>query len=684
MDGIGPPERRGGRARAALFLVACAAGLAVLVAAYSNHFHNGFHFDDKHVIEDNLWIRSLDHVERFFTDPRTYTSLPANASYRPLLTLSYALDHAAGDGLEPVAFHRTQFALHVVLWLVLLGLFRRVLDALAGARPAHRWLALLAATLFSVHTANTETVNYLSSRSSLVGTLGVAASLLCWLAWPRARAFGAYLVPMLVCGLAKPLTVVFAPILFVFLALERGADLARPFSRDTVGACGRALLRSTPALLAAAGLYLFLRAMEPDTLAYSDRGPLEYLRSQAFVWVHYVRLFLVPVGLTADTDWRFDVAWHDTRLFAGVLFALGLAAIVVVTSGRERLRPIAFGLAWFALALVPTASVIPLSEVYNEHRIFFPYVGLTLAAVWALWTLLGRLGRAGAIAAALVLVAAIGAHAVGTHVRNRVWRDGTSLWSDVVAKSPDNGRGLMNYGLEKMRRAEYAEALDLFERAKRAWPTYEYVDVNLAIVKHELGRTAEVEPHFRRALAISPRFAQGHYYYGEWLADSGRGPEAIEHLATSLELSGSASATRRLLTSLRFARGERDEALRIARETLSLEPRDETALALVAGNVPYAPIEGVADGFAVRGRSLIDERDFVGAAVVLRHALALDPGHAIAWNNLGWALHQLGFLPEAIDAYERALAADPTLENARNNLRAARERAAALAEPRDG
>jgi hypothetical protein len=43
---------------------------------------------------------------------------------------------------------------------------------------------------------------------------------------------------------------------------------------------------------------------------------------------------------------------------------------------------VAFGLAWFAIALIPTSSFFPLAEVLNEHRIFFPCTGLALAVVY--------------------------------------------------------------------------------------------------------------------------------------------------------------------------------------------------------------------------------------------------------------------------------------------------------------
>jgi protein O-mannosyl-transferase len=41
---------------------------ALLAIAYSNHFRNGFHFDDSHSIEDNTYVRELKYIPRYFTD----------------------------------------------------------------------------------------------------------------------------------------------------------------------------------------------------------------------------------------------------------------------------------------------------------------------------------------------------------------------------------------------------------------------------------------------------------------------------------------------------------------------------------------------------------------------------------------------------------------------------------------
>ena len=170
------------------YAVVCLLALLALAGAYSNHFDNGFHFDDSHVIVNNLSIRGLHDPARFFTDPLTFTARPQNAVYRPLLTLSFALDYGIGGGLAPRQFHITQFTLLVLLGVLLVAMCKMLFDR-ADLRPSNRWTALAAATLFCMHTANTETVNYISSRSSLAATLAVVISFAAYLAWPGGRRY---------------------------------------------------------------------------------------------------------------------------------------------------------------------------------------------------------------------------------------------------------------------------------------------------------------------------------------------------------------------------------------------------------------------------------------------------------------------------------------------------------------
>lgn len=453
-----PVEGEAERSRPWLFVGACLGALVLVWGAYANSFQNAFHFDDSHVIETNLYIQSLGNIPLFFTDARTFSSLPTNATYRPLVTASLAFDYWRGGGLDPWQFHLSQFVMLLLLSLMLFCFFLSVMDR-AEAHWWNRYVALLSTLLFAVHTVNTETVNYISARSELLAAMGVVGAFLVYLFLPRWRWTYLYILPMLAGALAKSSAVMFAPLFLVYVLLyEHRFAPSVLFSSHGWRSVWAALRVSSPVLLLGIAMFMFVESMNAPTASYAGGGRWEYLLTQAFVWLHYGRLFFLPLGLTADTDMPLISAWYDTRVAAGVLFLVVLLCLLWRTSQTRASRPVAFGLAWFALALMPTASVFPLAEVSNEHRVFMPYMGLTLALIWGFalqthywcttWPRFRPALLRGACAVAVLIVCG---HAVGTYHRNRVWRSEETLWGDVVQKSPTNGRAWMNYGLSPIK-----------------------------------------------------------------------------------------------------------------------------------------------------------------------------------------------------------------------------------------
>src|SRR5450759_1841163 len=91
--------------------------LVAILAAYANHFRNSFHFDDAHTIVNNAAIRELRNIPLFFRDATTFSSLPSNQSYRPLVSTVLAIDYQLAHGLEPFWFHLSIFALFITLTL---------------------------------------------------------------------------------------------------------------------------------------------------------------------------------------------------------------------------------------------------------------------------------------------------------------------------------------------------------------------------------------------------------------------------------------------------------------------------------------------------------------------------------------------------------------------------------------
>jgi len=632
-------------ASARLLSAACAALL--VVCAYANFFHNDFHFDDSHVIVENAAIHSLNQWTRFFTDPHTFSSQPSNATWRPLVTLSFALDYAVHQSLDPVAFHTTQLLLLLATGALLVVVYRLLFGA------EHEHLAFAAAAIFCVHTANSETMNFLSSRSELISAIGLLSAFIIFARWPEQRRRGWYLIPLAIGALAKAPVVIFAGLAFVWvLWMER---------RSRLDATKAAL----PSAIAGVLMLVLLNAMNAPEWIAGGGSRLAYLRTQPYVWLHYARLAIIPAGLSADTDLEPLPHWYDTNAVAGFLFIALLCVAIAKLSSKRDTAPIAFGLAWFAITLLPTSSIFPLAEVANEHRLFFPLIGFVPAAVWSFELAARRWPKSRVAAWALLAIAAV-ALAYGTHARNRVWATEETLWRDVTRKSPGNGRGWMNYGLTQMEAARYDNAKAAFDHAAELTPNYGTLEINRGIVAAALRDPRSAESHFHRALELTSD-RNAHFYYARFLARSGRTAEAMPHLDESARLAPSWTPPRRLTMELAAARGDAAGARHAAASILSIDSTDGEAAAIVRNGADLRC--GTYRRCFDEGWDAATKNDHVDAAMHYRAATQLRPT-AVAWNNLGWSLQSLGLRSEAADAYRAAVETDPAFARAANNLQA--------------
>lgn len=653
--------------------LACVLFATLLV--YLNHFQNSFHFDDFHTITDNPAIRSLSNLRRIFTDVTAFSVLPANQTYRPIVTSSLALDYALARGYVPFWFHLSTFLCFLVL-IALLFVFAEQVYSRTAESPA-MWLALGVAAWFALHPVMAETVNYVIQRGDLYCTLGCLGALVVFAAAPRWRRYGLYLVPFVFAMLSKPPASVFPLLLFIFVYFFEEAD------RSGTGRLWASLTKCVPAVVATAMLLWLQSRMTPKTYAPSILSPAAYRLVQPYVWLRYFGALFLPLHLNVDTDLQ-PMQAVALATCAGFAFVLCLIAAIWYTARRRRLYPIAFGLLWFVITQLPT-SVYTLSEVENDHRMFFSFPGLMIAVVSAGYLAYEGLQRHFAAEQRMLLILkrgtvgfcflALCGYAFGARRRNAVWHDEQSLWADDVAKSPHNGRGLMIYGLTKMNSGDFRGALDLFDRALQFTPNYPTLEVNLGIVNGLLADSgnnatlaATAEAHFQRAIALAPEDDLTHAYYGRWLLAHGRLSDATRQLTTAVSLNGQRTMERDLLLDAYLRQGDSAAATALAKDTLLHIPQDSTALAVLQGK---AQGERVSPAAALINTSLADYQagKFSESIAVAQQAIKIDARSAEAWNNVGagyGALHQWDL---AIAAEAQALRINPSLEIAANNLR---------------
>jgi tetratricopeptide (TPR) repeat protein len=632
--------------------------MVVTLITYSGHFHNSFHYDDIHTIVNNGYIRDLHSIPRFFTDATTFSSLPANQSYRPLLSTTLAIDYSIGNGLtDTFQFHITSFLSFILLGILMFILFRRILYSVSED-PRIDMAALFAVAWFMLHPVCAETVNYIIQRGDLLSTLFVVCGLSVYATSPFCRRYFIYLIPVILGILTKPTALMFAPILVCYVVLFEDESGFISFFRNRNKPVKGILITTAVAFIFCITGYVLVTGMMPSTNPDAGIASAGYRITQPFVLLYYVGAWFAPVHLAIDTDMTVFSSPFEPLALVGYAFLIVLMLLIIWTSEKKSTRPIAFGLTWFLLANVPT-SLSALAEVENDHRMFFPFVGLSLAVVWTVHLSLTYLAqkinheKSTRIAVGIAMILILGICAYGTFERNRVWLSEETLWLDCTIKSPNNGRAMLNYGLALLDKGDPQHAEEYFTKALVLMPTSANAYLDMGIVKHVLHKDDEVEKNLVQAMNYGSRSCPTcYYYYALFLNEKGRRDEAIKVLYAGYQMSDANIDSRDLLMELLYK-----------------EQRLEELHKLVNASGP-PPVQTAEDHINLSGQAyrIGDYQKCINEA---NKALELKPDFAAAYNNIGAAANKLKRYKEAKEASLKAIQLDSSSRFAKVNLDAA-------------
>ena len=231
-----------------------------LFVAYSNHFDNGFYFDDTHTINNNTYIRDISNIPAFFTDIKYYGTMVGNQGYNPILVSLNTIDYWMAGDLNPNYFHASIFFWYLVLLVCMFFFVRRIFRYALPSDdiPIDLWSIVLVG-FFGLHAANAETINYIIMRSDSFSTLCILASFLIY-QWPTGRKYHLYLITVLIGIGTKETVFMFGPMLLVYIFLfEEQLAITDVFKKEKWKAINRAILKSLPALVVGIGSFLLIR-----------------------------------------------------------------------------------------------------------------------------------------------------------------------------------------------------------------------------------------------------------------------------------------------------------------------------------------------------------------------------------------------------------------------------------------
>lgn len=345
-------------------------------------------------------------LTRSFT--RTYTGVPSDSYYRPLVNLSLALD-AKLTGVRPTGYHATNTLLHAIAGLLVAS----VLWQLGlGALPV-----LGGALLFVLHPVQVASVAWIPGRNDLLMTcfgLGATLSLLRDLEQPTVWLKAGHVLGLLFALLSKEAAFCL-PLVWWVLLWAVGSARSGHGRRWMWTGWLSVLAIATAARLAVVTL------------------PQGYVAERLHTAVVRLPVLLADLGkLVCPVKLQVLSSPRDILLWPGIVATIVLGVAVWAVPGvRRRIAILAL-----ALLIVPMLASLPgARHVVLENRLYLPVAGLAILAAEVLRAS-GSISSPLRIAPVIVASTALAALGIAAVLHSSNYRNRERFSEAAIVASP--------------------------------------------------------------------------------------------------------------------------------------------------------------------------------------------------------------------------------------------------------
>jgi len=513
--------------------------VGVALAASVTGLRNDYAQDDVPLVFEDPRVHTFD-LKEIFTS--SYWPPPFHQDlYRPLASISFAVQWAVGDG-SPVVFRIVSYLLYAAVSLAMLALARGLLPA---------GIALGAALVFAAHPVHVEAVALaVNQGEQWVGLLSLIA-VLTYLrrrrtGWLVTRDWVQLAILYLVACLFKEHAVVMPGLLIMAeLTVVSTGSMAERLRRLRVGFAGLAVVGASFLALRTAIIGDFVGSFTAEGL--DGQGRWGRLLTMLQVVPEWLRLLIWPAHLQGDYSPRVieqAVTW-GTPQTVGAAIVVGLALIGWLL---RRMAPTAtFGLLWVAVALLPVSNILVATGiVMAERTLYLPSIGFLLAVAGVMAILLqpaGAPARTGlARVAAVVTVLLVAAGVVRSAIRHLDWRSQVYYWAKTVQDAPlsyraHHAHAQLLYGL-----GYEGAAVSAFHTAFALYPKAWWI-------KNELGNRFRLRAQcypaidlYRESIQVFPEQTGARASLIACLLHLGRYQEAIQEAEAGMALQAAGTA----------------------------------------------------------------------------------------------------------------------------------------------
>ncbi|MFH1190308.1 MAG: tetratricopeptide repeat protein [Candidatus Omnitrophota bacterium] len=489
------------------------------IVIYSNSLGGEFLYDDDYFIVKNIHIRNLENIPSFFTSPSAVAFADlAQDVYRPLTTISYALDYrfrhlnTFGYHLENVLLH----AFNAVLCFILLRLIF-----------GNSVIAFLASIFFACHPVQTEAVSWISGRSNVLFLFFYLGSFILYIRSVKTgkKKHYAYSLALFAASLFSKEMALSLPLLLLLYDIHFAPR--ESFKRKA--------LKLAPYFLLSA-FFVAVRFLVISRVSQCPwwGGSAYYTFLTMLVALgDYIRILILPVKLCA---------YYVTTVYSSIGEArvlLSAASITVLIAALpfifRRSRGASFSICFFFAALLPVSNIVPLRAVMAERFLYLPSIGfcILLAMLLVKSASFGAAAKRSATAIAVIIVLLYSAK---TMARNEDWKNQIAASASILKMDPLNPWALTTLGAAYSDRGEYEAAIKPLQKAIVLSKGFFAPKNVLGFCYVQLGRYDEAVAILKEALEIKPDNLEALSSIGVAYAETKKYPEAIRQFEHAVNI----------------------------------------------------------------------------------------------------------------------------------------------------
>ncbi|MBN3038161.1 MAG: tetratricopeptide repeat protein [Candidatus Omnitrophica bacterium] len=592
-------------------------------AVYGNSLGGKFIWDDEFLVQENIFIKDLSHIGKFFDRGIGAGAGEKYGFYRPLQMVTYMIDYAFWK-LDVKGYHIGSIIYHILAALSLFWLVHILFDD---------WLiSLSTALLFVVHPVHTEAVTYISGRSDSLTLLFMLLCLVFYLKTLTSGNIVSYLLALLA---------------YVLALLSRESALILPLFILLYHYCfgKRFNLLSFMPIAGIAFIYLVVRfTFLKELQTYLTHTSTLWQRLPGFfiAIVNYIRLLFLPLGLHMEYSNRlFPLA--NTKAIIGIFILGGL--LVYAYKKRQSNSLVSFGLFWFFLGLVPVSGLYPINAYMAEHWLYLPSIGIFLIVAKGLSVLREKKGR---VLSTIPFVVLLVFYSSLTIRQNTYWNEPISFYQRTLKYAPYSEKAHYNLGNEYKANEDYQKAIALYKKTIEIDPEYIKAYNNLGLAYHSIDEKDQAEAVYLKTIEIDPEYAKPYNNLGRVYEDKGQNQKAITYYTKAIEIDPDYSTA---YYNMGIAYYPLDVQKSIAAYKKATEIDPQYAKAHYNLGLVYYKM----------GK-------FEQSIESYKKALASDPANEKTYNNLANVYFSLQKYEQAIANYKKAIEVKPVYPQAYSNM----------------